>query len=308
MKKIIKIFLLLFSVSSYASDKPLTLILDWLINPDQAPIFIAQEQGFFQEEGIQVNIISPTDPDAGPKLVAAGHADLAITYQPQLIVQVAQGLPIVRIASLIDHPLNCLIVRKNSGIRTIADLKGKRIGYSSQVEGTLALSSLLKKAGLTLNDVQAINIQYNLPQALLSKRLDGIINVMRNIEPLQLQFSGQAVKIFPVEEAMPFYDELIVIANRYHTNKPHLKKFLIALQKASTYLLKNPEKSWKLFAKNNPALNNRLNHQIWRATLPYFSQCPTQFNKKRYQVFSNFLTKEKVIKKSITYSEYTYCT
>ncbi len=306
MKKIIKFFLLLlFSVSSYASEKPLILILDWLVNPDHAAIFIAQEQGFFREEGIQVNIISPADPDDGPKLVAAGHADLAITYQPQLIVQVAQGLPIVRIASLIDHPLNCLIVRKNSGIYTIADLKGKRIGYSSQVEGTLALSTLLKKAGLTLNDVQAINIQYNLPQALLSKRLDGIINVMRNVEPLQLQFSGQAVKIFPVEEAMPSYDELIIVANRHQIKDIRIEKFSLALQKASNYLLKYPEKSWKLFAKNNPALNNALNHQIWQATLPYFALHPAQFDKKRYQYFSNFLAQEKVIQNPIIYSKYT---
>ena len=307
MKKIIGISLgLLFSFSSYASEKPLTLILDWLINPNHAAIFVAQEQGFFQKEGIQVNIISPADPDDGPKLVAAGHADLAITYQPQLIVQVAQGLPLVRIASLIDHPLNCLIVRKNSDIHTITDLKGKRIGYTSHIEGTLALNALLQKAGLTLNDVQTINIPYNLTQALLTKRLDAIINVMQNVEPLQLQSAGQPVKIFPIKGAMPSYDELIIVTNRQQIKDVRIAKFLIALQKASNYLLKHPEKSWKLFAKNNPALNNALNHQIWRATLPYFAHYPARFDKKRYQHFSNFLVQEKVIQKHMSYLEYSY--
>ncbi|MES2998192.1 MAG: ABC transporter substrate-binding protein [Pseudomonadota bacterium] len=282
--------LLLFLLPVYASAKPLTLILDWLINPNHAAIFIAKEQGFFAQEGIQVSIISPADPDDGPKLVAAGHADLAITYQPQLIVQAAQGLPLVRIATLIDHPLNCLIVRKDSGIRTIADLKGKRIGYTSHLEGTMALRALLQQAGLTLHDVQTINVQYNLTQALLTKRLDAAINVMRNVEPLQMQFAGQPVKIFPIETVMPSYDELIIVANKNKASDPRLTKFLIALQKASDYLLKNSEKSWKLFANNNPALNNELNHQIWQTTLPYLAHHPIEFDKQRYQKFENFLS------------------
>lgn len=302
MKKKIAYFLLLLVSISNANAKPLTVILDWLANPNHAAIFIAQAQGFFQKQGLQVTIISPADPDDGPKLVAAGHADLAITYQPQLIVQTAQGLPLIQIASLINHPLNCLLVRKSSGIHTIADLKGKRIGYTSHSEGTLALAALLKKTGLTLKDVHTINIQYNLTQALLTKRVDAIINVMRNVEPLQLKFVGQAVKIFPVETALPPYDELIVVTNRHQISDIRIKKFLIALQAASNYLLKNPEKSWKLFAKNNPALNNTLNHQIWQATLPYIAHNPIQFDKKRYQTFTNFLIQEKVINNAAAYA------
>lgn len=305
MPKIIRfIFIVLFLIPNYVNAKPLTLILDWLVNPNHAAIFIAQEKGFFQQQGINVNIIVPADPDDGAKLVAAGRADLAITYQPQLTVQAAQGLPLVRIATLIDRPLNCLAVRKESGIDSIADLKGKKIGYTSNVEGTLALEALLEKAGLTLHDVEAINIQYNLTQALLSKRLDAIVNVMRNVEPLQLQFSGQPVKLFPVEAVMPSYDELIIVTNHREISDPRLKKFLIALQQASDYLLKNPEKSWQVFAKNNPVLNNELNHQIWQTTLPYLAHHPAQLNQKNYQSFSDFLYEKKVIPRKMPIQNY----
>lgn len=299
------IFIVLFLIPSYVNAKPLTLILDWLVNPNHAAIFIAQEKGFFQQQGINVNIIVPADPDDGVKLVVAGRADLAITYQPQLVVQAAQGLPLVRIATLIDKPLNCLIVRKESRIDSIADLKGKKIGYTSNVEGTLALEALLKKAGLTLKDVEAVNIQYNLTQALLSKRLDAIINVMRNVEPLQLRFSGQPVNLFPVDAVMPSHDALIIVTHHRELTDPRLKKFLIALQQASDYLKKNPEKSWQLFAKNNPALNNILNHQIWAATLPYLAYNPTLLNKEKYQSFENFLYEKKIITKKISIHDYT---
>jgi putative hydroxymethylpyrimidine transport system substrate-binding protein len=305
MKKIKLIFLSLIFIPVYTYAKPLTLILDWLINPNHAAIFVAQEQGFFQQEGIKVNIISPSDPDDGPKLVAAGQADLTITYQPQLIIQSSQGLPLVRIASLIDKPLNCLIVRKDSHIQNIAELKGKRIGYTSHVEGTLALGALLQKKGLTLKDVQPINVQYNLTQALLTNKLDAVINVMRNVEPLQMEFAGRPVEIFPVESAIPSYDELVIVTRRNKLADPHLLKFVIALQKATAYLLKNPEKSWQLFAKNNPMLNNPLNHKIWQATLPYLAHYPAQFNKARYQSFMHFLTEKKIIPKALPDRNYT---
>jgi putative hydroxymethylpyrimidine transport system substrate-binding protein len=280
--------MLLFT--SNAAAKPLTLILDWLVNPDHAALFVAEEQGFFAREGVEVNIVAPSNPDDGPKLVAAGHADLAVSYQPQLMVQAAQGLPLVRIAALIDQPLNCLIVKKNGPIHQLADLKGKHIAYTSQAEGTLMLSALLEKAHLRMNDVQTINVQYNLTQALLSNRVDAVINVMRNVEPLQMQFAGQPVKIFPVEIAsVPSYDELIIVANKSKLSDPRLAKFLTALQKATHYLLDYPEVSWKLFAQNNPALNNALNHQIWQATLPYIAHHPAQFDKQRYQKFARFL-------------------
>jgi len=303
-KKIILLISILLFNNNVAA-KPLTLILDWLINPDHAAIFVAEEQGFFSREGLQINIIAPSNPDDGPKLVAAGHADLAVSYEPQLVVQAAKGLPLIRIATLINHPLNCLIVKKDGPIHQLADLKGKRIAYTSHVEGTLMLNALLEKAHLRMNDVQTINVQYDLTQALLSNRVDAVINVMRNVEPLQMQFAHQAVKIFPVELAkIPTYDELIIIANKNKLSDPRLIKFLTALNKATHYLLSNPEKSWLIFARKHPALNNQLNHQIWEATLPYIAPYPINFNKNAYKKFMLFLQQKKLIHNTLVSEDY----
>lgn len=291
--------------SSNVTAKPLTLILDWLVNPDHAAIFVAKEQGFFAQEGLQINIIAPSNPDDGPKLVAAGHADLAISYEPQLLVQSFQDLPLIRIASLINQPLNCLIAKKNGPIHQLADLKGKRIAYTSHVEGTLMLNALLEKAHLKPSDVQTINVQYNLTQALLSNRVDAVINGMRNVEPLQMQFAHQVVTVFPVELGnIPYYEELIIIANKNKLSDPRLIKFLIALDKATHYLLNNSEKSWLIFAKNHPALNNELNHQIWQATLPYIARHPISFNKKAYANFVLFLQQKQILSQSFINTGY----
>src|SRR5438270_3445786 len=83
-----------------AADK-LTVILDWFVNPDHGPLIVAQEKGFFSDAGLDVDLVAPADPSDPPKLVAAGKADIGVDYQPQLHVQVAEGLPLTRIGTLI---------------------------------------------------------------------------------------------------------------------------------------------------------------------------------------------------------------
>ena len=92
-----------FALPAMAQDK-LTLILDWYVNPDHAPIILAQEKGFFAQQGLEVEIVAPADPAEPPKLVAAGKADLAVSYQPQLHLQVHEGLPVIRVGTLVATP------------------------------------------------------------------------------------------------------------------------------------------------------------------------------------------------------------
>ena len=92
-----------------AADR-LTLLLDWFVNPDHGPILVADQLGYFKAAGLDVDIVAPSDPNDPPKLVAAGQADIGVSYQPQLHIQVDQGLPLVRIGTLVATPLNSLLV------------------------------------------------------------------------------------------------------------------------------------------------------------------------------------------------------
>src|SRR5690606_16330240 len=149
-----------------AEDK-VTLILDWFVNPDHAPIIVAQEKGFFADEGLEVEVVAPADPADPPKLVAAGRADYAISYQPQLHLQVHEGLPLKRIGTLVATPLNCLMVKADGPVQDIADLKGRKIGYSvSGVEEAL-VGRILDTAGLTMDDVEMVNVNWSLAPALI---------------------------------------------------------------------------------------------------------------------------------------------
>jgi putative hydroxymethylpyrimidine transport system substrate-binding protein len=276
--------------------KPLTVVLDWFINPDHAPLFVAQQQGFFQQQGLTVNFVPPADPANPAKFVAIGKADLAITYQQQLVLDVNAGMPLVRIATLIGTPLDCIVVRADSAIHSIADLKGKRVGYSMDTFGDAMLSTMLKQHGLSLSDVKRTRVGYDLVQALLSNNVDAITDVVRNFEPLEMALAGHPARVFYAEEnGMPPYDEFVIVANRQHLTDPRLPRFVKALTLGVQYLVNHPEESWQLFAKNHPELNNELNHRAWLATLPRFALTPAAFDQSRYRNLALFLQQQKLI-------------
>ena len=308
MKKVIYlitlIVLIIYPNLSYSNEK-ITVLLDWFINPDHAPLFIALEMGYFDENGLEVKFIAPTDPNDPPKLVAAGKADLAISYQPQLHIQVDQGLKLKRIGTIIATPLNSLVVLKDGPIKKISDLKGKKVGYSVGGFENAILGKMLSENGLSIEDIKLINVNFSLSPALISKNVDAVIGAFRNFELNQLSILGKEGKAFYVEEhGVPAYDELIIVAKSDNVEEEKFVKFMNAMEKGVQYLINNPNKSWKLFIKNRKNLDDELNRRAWKDTLPRFALRPGAFDKVRYKKFGEFLEKNKMIKKSLSAENY----
>lgn len=295
----------LFAASPLMAQDKLTVLLDWFVNPDHAPLIVAQEKGFFKAAGLEVELIAPADPSLPPKLVAAGKADLAVSYQPQLHVQVGQGLPLIRIGTLVSTPLNSLVVLRDGPIKKITDLKGKKVGFSVGGFEDALLQSMLVKHGLTLKDVELINVNFSLSPALIAGKVDAVIGAFRNFELNQMDIikrPGRA--FFPEEEGVPAYDELIVVAKKDKAYDPRYRRFLDAVENAVTFLINHPDDAWKLFIKNNKKLDNELNRRAWRDTLPRLALRPAAFDKVRYQRFAAFLKEQRLIKKVLPVSDY----
>lgn len=292
LKQLIFASLILLFASSTLATQKLTLVLDWFANPDQAPIFVAKQQGFFQQAGLDVHIIAPADPADGPKMVAVGKADIAIDYQPSYMMAVAEGLPLTQVGTLIATPLDCLVVLKSSNIKSIKDLKGKTIAYSDPATDFVTLKSMLKENDMSLKDVKLVDVKYNLTQALLAKKVDAAIGLMRNFELIQLQLAGEPGRAFyPEDYGMPSYSELIFVVNKKQAKSEKIQKFLFAVSQGVQYLVNHPETSWQTFAKNHPILNNQLNKQAWFATLSRFALRPAARDKARCLALANYLEK-----------------
>lgn len=309
MKKIISkisLSLMLLSSTAFADKEKVSLLLDWFVNPDHAAIIIAQQKGFFEKNNLEVEILEPADPTMPPKLVAAKKADLAVDYQPQLQMQVSEGLPLVRIATLVNSPLNSLVVLQNSGINKIEDLKGKKIGYSVSGFETALLDSMLKSANLSEKDVELINVNFSLSPSLMSKQVDAVIGAFRNFELNQLKLEKQeGIAFLPENYGVPKYDELIVVANKDTISQVKYKNFVKSLQEATNYLKENPEKSWEAFISYKPKeLDNELNRLAWADTMPYLAANPATFDKVVYEQMADFMKQNKLIKTLPNLDEY----
>ena len=281
---------------SQAADK-LTLLLDWFVNPDHAPLFVAAERGYFARHGLEVEIIAPADPNDPPKLVAAGKADIAVSYQPQLYVQIAAGLPLTRFATLIATPLNTLLVLEDGPVKSIADLKGRKVGFSVGGFEDALLGAMLARHGLGLDDITLVNVNFSLSPALLAGQVDAVIGAYRNFELNQLEIEGYRGRAFFVEEhGVPSYDELILIANPERMDREVLRRFTDALEDGVRYLVNHPDESWALFIRGRGELDDELNRRAWRDTLARFALRPGALDTARYDRFAGFLKAQGLLK------------
>lgn len=273
-----------------AADE-MTVLLDWFVNPDHGPIIVAQEKGYFADQGLDVEIIAPADPSDPPKLVAAGQAELAISYQPQLHLQVAEGLPLKRVGTLVATPLNCLLVLEDGPIKEIGDLKGAKIGYSVAGVEEALLSAILGKHGLSVDDVELVNVNWSLSPSLMSGQVDAVLGAYRNFELNQMEIEGVEGKCFYIEEeGVPTYDELIYVANKDSVDTDKIRRFLRATELATQYIVNHPEESWTVFSGTSPELQDELNEMAWADTLPRFALRPEALDEGRYVRFEQFLS------------------
>lgn len=279
-----------------AGDK-LTVILDWFVNPDHAAVAIAKAGGYFDRAGLDVTLIEPSDPASPPRLVAAGQGDIAVSYQPTFYLSRQSGMDLVRVGAAISTPLNTLIVREDGPIRTMADLKGKSVGYSVSGFEDAMLGTMLARAGLTLADVKLVNVNFALTEALVSKQVDAVVGGYRNFELTEMKLAGHPGRaFFPEDFDFPPYDELIYVTTPEKAKDARIRRFLDATEQATLFILNHPDDAWSMFVKAYPKLDDTLNKQAWSETIPRLTPTPAAVDPERYTRFAEFMRSKGLIK------------
>jgi putative hydroxymethylpyrimidine transport system substrate-binding protein len=248
-----------------------SLTLDFYPNPDHAGIYMAQKLGYFEEAGLDVSIDTPSDPAAPLKQVAAGRTDLAISYEPEVALAREQGLDVVAVAALVNRPLTSLIWLKSSGIKGVADLKGKTIATAGIPYQDAFLETILARVKLTPGDVKAVNVGFGLLPALLGGSAGAMLGGYSNVEGVDLRERGKAPVVTPVDQlGVPTYDELVLVANRgaLEEDPEEFRLFLAALERGTEAAAENPGAATKAITEANPDLEPKLAAAEVKATLP----------------------------------------
>jgi putative hydroxymethylpyrimidine transport system substrate-binding protein len=255
--------------------EPFSLTLDFYPNPDHVGIYNAQKLGYFRDAGLDVSIEVPSDPAAPIKQVAAGQTDLAISYEPEVLLAREQGLDVKAVAALVDRPLTSLIWLKKLGIGGIAGLRGKTIATAGIPYQDAFLKTILGRVKLTPDDVKTVNVGLGLLPAILGGRAQAMLGGFSNVEGVDLRLRHKDPTVTPVDQlGVPTYDELVLVArgSAIEDDPKPIRLFIAALARGTAAAVQNPKAATQALLDQNPDLDPKATAAEVKATLPVLSQ------------------------------------
>jgi putative hydroxymethylpyrimidine transport system substrate-binding protein len=257
-----------------APPERVDLVLDYLPNADHAGIYAAIDKGEFKTAALDVKLRTPSDPSAPLKLLASGKADLAISYEPELLLARAKGAKLVSIGALVQRPLTSIIsLAGKHAVRRPAQLEGEKVGTAGIPYQEAYLKTIMTQAGADPDRVKPVNVGFNLVPALLTKRVDAVLGMFWNVEGVQLREQDRKPVILRMDEVgVPTYDELVVVAREadVRSRGPLLRRFMRALARGHEQLRKDVDSGVDALVKANPDLKASLQRRQVEATLPAF--------------------------------------
>ena len=285
-----------------------TLMLDWYPNAVHSLLYAAKEKGYFKEQGLDVDIKMPADTNDPLKLVAANQVDMAISYQPQVLVARGENIPVQSFAALVRHPLNQLLVPANGPIKSPKDLAGKTIGYPSIPLDEAIVQTMVKSDGGDPQKIKMVDIGWDLIPAMATKKTDALIGGYINHEKLLLEKEGHPMlALNPKEYGVPDYYELVLVGSEKELKaKPDVfKKFMAAITKGQQYVQQNPEEGLSILFKNedkSSPLDKDVETKSLHLLLPLMDAKDKAFGYQDPQTWKNvakWLQDNKVVKTNV---------
>jgi len=247
------------------------LALDFYVNPDHAGIYTALDRGYFADAGLDVHPQVPSDPSAPIKQVAAGRVDLAVSYEPEVVLARDQGLDVVAVAALVNGPLTSLISLPEAGIESTADLAGKTVVTAGIPYQAAYLNTILTRAGVDPDSVDQVDVGFNLMQPLIAGRADAMFGGFLNVEGVDLAERGLDPRVVPVDRlGVPTYDELVLVADadRLASDPEPIREFLAALERGTYAAADDPGAATDAIVAAGNGLDPELTRAEVDKTLP----------------------------------------
>ena len=262
-----------------AKPESVRVMLDFFPNADHAGLYAAQGTGAFRRAGLDVSMQTPSDPSAPLKLLAAGKVDLAISYEPELLLARDKGQKLVAVGALVQKPLTSIVSIGRKAVATPQQLTGKTVGTAGIPYQSAYLKAILAKAGVAPSGVKEVNVGFNLVPAMLSGKVDATLGAYWNYEAIQLAQQRKRPKVIRMETAgVPTYDELVIVARQDQLDEKggaKVRRFLRALAQGMKALKQDPNSGIAPLMHANPGLDRRLQEASVKATMPVFFPADT---------------------------------
>ena len=301
MKKIIMLSILVISIFSCSSENEInkvSLALDWYPNSNHAGIFYAKDKGYFLDEDLDVEVYTPSDPSSILQTVASGRDQFGISYQPDLLLARSEGVPVVAISSIVKTPLNSIMTLKKSGISDPSKLKGKTIGYPGIPLNIGILQSILEGQGLTIDDVNLVDVGFDLVPALLSSRVDAVIGAFWSHESILIELEGEEVNILKFQDwGIPEYHELVLVTSEkyLYENKEIVESFVKSFRKGFEGSIESNSESMESLISAYPEINVELETKGIKLLVPLWIESMNSNNMESWHKFGDWMKEKGLI-------------
>ena len=251
--------------------KELDVVLDWYPNALHAFLYVAIEKGYYEEEGLKVNIRFPSNSNDAISLVAAGQADIGLYYQQDVIqARAQQNVPVKSIGAVVQGPLNIVLSLEEKNITTAQDLVGKTIGYAGTELSEALIRSIMNYVGADYSDVTMIDVGFDLMSSMTTGNVDATIGCLVNHEVPQMEEEGFSVNWFDLDEyGVPTYYEGVFLANddAIADDRETLSAFLRASAKGFADMKADPEAALEILLNHQNEENFPLSETVERKSM-----------------------------------------
>jgi putative hydroxymethylpyrimidine transport system substrate-binding protein len=283
--------------NALGGDDPddVSLALDWYPWANHSPFFLADERGYFVDEDLDVDIHVPANPEDVLMLIGSERDTFGISYQTSVLQARQEEIPVQSVAALVQYPLNSIMTLEDSGLERPGDLAGAQIGYPGIPSNEALLATMLETDGLTLEDVELVNVGFNLVQALISEQVDAIIGAYWVHESILAEREGFPVNVIRVEEwGVPIYYELVLVASdeTIEENPELVERFVRAMQQGYADAMEDHSAATEAMVEEYPDTDQGLEADsivmlapLWTEGADYFGQQTTE----RWQDYADWM-------------------
>ena len=242
------------------------VVLDWYPNAVHAFIYEAIEKGYYEEEGLKVNVLSPTNGSDAITMTAAGKADIGFYYQNECIMhKVNEDIPIKTIGTVVQEPLDIVASVKEKNITSPKDLEGKKIGLTGTIFSEEAIKKLVRDNGADVDKVEIIDVGFDLMSSMTTNKVDATFGCFINHEIPQLEEEGFEMNYFKLTDfGVPNYYALVLVVGEKNLEqkKEQYAAFLRASQKGFEDMKNSPEEALQILLKNQNVDNFPLKESV----------------------------------------------